>query len=172
MAPVRLVDRALAHEPVLAALGAEDAVRVLAAEGERRGLQPGLLSRARLHHVDLEAAVLSPAFVHPQKHLGEVLRVGAADVGLQGDDGVACVVLAGEKGLFLQPVELLLERRDRLGDLRVHAAVHRVQLACVLVLADQLLVAFELALHARMLCRDIRRSLLVVPEARRAHLPF
>jgi hypothetical protein len=170
VAPVRLVEGAEADEPVLAALGPEDPVRVLAGDGERRGLEAGLLPRARLDHVDLEAAELRPPLVHAQEHLREVLRVGAADVGLQGHDGVAGVVFAGEERLFLEAVELLLERRDRLHDLGLHAAVHRVELACVLVLADELAIAVELALDARVLGRDLRRVLLVVPEAGGAHL--
>lgn len=44
-------------------------------------------------------------------------------------------------------------------------SVHGEQLAGVLVLALQPLVAFELALDAGVLGRDARRALLVVPEA-------
>ena len=89
VAAVRLVERALADEPVLAALGLEDPVGVLAAERERRRLDPVLLARARLDHLGLEAAVVGPAQVHPQEDLGPVLRVGAARVGLDRHDRVA-----------------------------------------------------------------------------------
>ena len=52
VAAVRLVERAQADEPVLAALGLEDAVGVLAADGEGRGLEalpprPGSLRACR-----------------------------------------------------------------------------------------------------------------------------
>ena len=51
VAAVRAVERALPDEPVLAALGLEDAVGVLAADGEGRALQARLLPRARLEQL-------------------------------------------------------------------------------------------------------------------------
>ena len=155
---------------MLPALCAQDAVRVLTLNRERGGLEPGLLAGTRLDHPGLEAAVLGPALVHAQEHLGEVLRVGAADVGLQRHDSVTGVVVAREQCFLLEQVELFLERDDRFGDLGLHAAVHREELARVLVLAEELVVTVELALHARMLGRDLRGPLLVVPEAGRPHL--
>ena len=74
---------------MLAALGLEDAVRVLAADGEGRALQSRFLARAGLEQLRLEAALGDPALVHPQHHLGPVLRVGAARAGLKRDHGVA-----------------------------------------------------------------------------------
>ena len=166
---VRLVERAEADEAMLAALGAQDAVGVLAFDGEGRRLQSGFLARARLDHLGLEAAMIGPAFVHAEQHLGEVLRVGAADVGLQRDDRVAVVVLAGEERLFLEPFELLPERLDRRGDLRLHVAVHREELLRVLEVVGELLVAVELARDARVLGGDAGGAFLVVPEAGLAH---
>src|ERR671929_1793921 len=58
---VRGVERAEADKPMLAALGLEDPVCVLAADRERRGLDSVLLPRARLDHLGLEAALLGPA---------------------------------------------------------------------------------------------------------------
>src|SRR5919109_640136 len=70
-------------------LSLEDPVRILAADREGRGLDPVLLPRALVDHLGLEAALLGPAEVHAQEDLGPVLRVGAAGVGLDGDDRVA-----------------------------------------------------------------------------------
>src|SRR6266550_3823578 len=145
---MRLVERAQADEAVLAALRSEDPVRVFALDREGRRFEAGLLARARLDHLGLEAAVVGPALVHAQEHLREVLRVGAADVGLKRDDRVAGVVLAAEERLLLQALELLSERRDRRGDLVLHSAVHREELSGVLVVARELLVAVELARDA------------------------
>ena len=117
VAPVRLVEGAQADEPVLAALRPEDPVGVLALDGEGCGLEAGFFAGARLDDLGLEAAVVGPALVHAQEHLGEVLRVRAADVGLQRHDRVAGVVLAAEERLLLQAFELLPQRRDRGGDL-------------------------------------------------------
>ena len=55
--------------------------------------------------LDLEAAPLRPAQVHPQHHLGPVLGVGAAGAGVDLGDRVALVVLAGEQAPQLERVE-------------------------------------------------------------------
>src|SRR5579862_7262171 len=57
---VRRVERAQAHEPMLTTLGLEDPVGVVAANGQRRRLDPVLLPRARLEDLRLEAAALRP----------------------------------------------------------------------------------------------------------------
>ena len=88
-----LVERALTDEPVLATLGPQDPVGVLALDGERRRLETSFFTRAHLDHFALEAAVVGPALVHAEKHLGEILSVGPAHVGLKGHDRVAGVVL-------------------------------------------------------------------------------
>ena len=93
-----------------AALGREQPVRVLALGDEGRRLDPRLLARRRLLHLDLEAATLGPAQVHAQQHLGPVLRVGAAGAGADRDDGVAGVVLAAEQPRLLELGEPALDR--------------------------------------------------------------
>ena len=55
-------------------------------------------------------------------------------------------------------------------DLALHLAVHGEQLLRVLVVLDEPAVALEAARQARVLGADLRRVLLVVPEARRAQL--
>src|SRR5207244_8020019 len=94
LAPVGGVERAQAHEPVHAALGGVEAVRVLAADAERRRLDARLLPRARLEQLDPEAALLGPAHLHAQDHLGPVLPVRAAGPRLDRDERVAGVVAA------------------------------------------------------------------------------
>src|SRR6266851_502824 len=77
------------HVSMLAALGLEDPVRVVALDREGRGLDAVLLTGARLEDLDLEAPVCGPALVHAQQDLRPVLRVGAAGVGLDRHDRVA-----------------------------------------------------------------------------------
>src|SRR5262245_19724832 len=60
VAAVCLVEGALADEAVLAALGPQDAVRVLAADREGGALQARLLPRARLEQLHVELAVRGP----------------------------------------------------------------------------------------------------------------
>ena len=115
-------------QPVDAALGGEQPVGVLAAGDEGRRLQPGLLPRRGLLHLDLEAAPLGPAQVHAQQHLGPVLGVGAARAGVDRDDGVAGVVLAAEEPRLLELGQAPLDR----GELRRQLGGH------LLVLGRQL----------------------------------
>ena len=96
-------------QAVDAALGGEEAVGVLAAGDEGGRLQPRLLPRRGLLHLDLEAAPFGPAQVHPQEDLGPVLGVGPAGAGVDGDDGVAGVVLAAEQARLLE----LFQARSR-----------------------------------------------------------
>src|SRR5205807_5609680 len=77
---------------------------------------------------------------------------------------------AGEQRVLLEPVEVTDERRERGGDLGIHAAVHCVQLARIFVVALQTRVAVELFADARVFGRDLCRALGVVPEAGLAHL--
>ena len=88
---------------------------------------------------------------------------------MDGDDGVAGVVFAREERVLLEPVELVPQRPERSGDLVGHAAVHREELGCVLVLVQQAHVALEAPGQARVVGRDLRRPLLVVPEAGLPH---
>ena len=107
---LRRVERRDPHQPVDALLGAVEAVGVLAADAEGGRLDPGLLARAGLEQLDLEAALLGPAHLHPQHHLGPVLGVGAAGAGVDRDDRVARVVGAGEEALLLEREQALLDR--------------------------------------------------------------
>ena len=101
LAAVGGVERRQPHEPVHALLGRVEAVGVVAGDAEGRGLDARLLARARLQQLDLEAAPLGPAHLHPQHHLRPVLRVGAARAGVDGHERVAGVVVAGEQPLLL-----------------------------------------------------------------------
>jgi hypothetical protein len=109
---MRLVERRESNETVDAALGLEDPVGVLTLHRERGRFETGLLARRRLDDLGAEAPVGRPAEIHAEEHLGPVLRVGSARARVDGDDGIAGVVLAREEGVFLQALKLLLERLD------------------------------------------------------------
>ena len=117
LAPVGGVERRQPDEPVDALLGAVEAVRVLARDAERRRLDAGLLPRARLEQLDLEAAPLGPAHHHPQDHLRPVLGVRPARARVDRDERVAGVVGPGEQPLLLEHREPLLDRVQRLLEL-------------------------------------------------------
>ena len=131
-----------------ASLGLEQAVRVLAAPGERRGLEAGLLSGARLEQLGLEPSLRRPAEVHAEEHLRPVLRVGPARSRRDRDDGVARVVLAVEQRLFLEACQLVAYGRDLLADLGLERRVELEQLGRLVDLIAQRVVPVELARDA------------------------
>src|SRR5262249_7322424 len=104
--------------PMHALLGLQIPVRVGPRDGERRALEPRALARLILEQLLLVAAPLAEAQVHPQQHLGPVLRLEPARAGMDLDDGVAPVVLAAEELLELE----LVERRGHGGDLLTELA--------------------------------------------------
>ncbi len=163
------------HQPVDAALGREQPVGVLALGDEARRLDPRLLPRRRLGHLDVEAAALGPAQVHAEQHLGPVLRIRAAGAGAHGDDRVAGVVAAAEQPGLLELGEPRLEPRELTlqlaGELRV-ALRHLRQLVEVGGVGLERPKALQAPLRPGVLGGDGRRPLLVVPEAGLAHLPL
>ena len=174
LAAVGGVERRQPHEPVHALLGAVEPVRVLALDLERRGLDAGLLPRAHLEQLDAEAALLGPLHLHAQHHLGPVLRVGPAGAGVHRDERVAVVVAPGEQALLLELLQAAprsraacssSSRRD-LGILERHLG-EAVEILDLGAEAAELLEALR---GARVVGRDLRGGVLVVPEARRGHL--
>src|SRR5207247_5028753 len=140
---VRLVEGREADEPVYPPFCLQDPVGVLALDREGGRLESRLLPRARLEKLGLEAAVGGPAEVHSQHDLGPVLRVRATGPSVDRDHRVTRVVLAREESVLLQPLELTLERLECLRDLRSHVSIHGEQLACILELPTQALVALQ-----------------------------
>ena len=159
LAPVGGVERAEAHEAVHALLGRVQAVGVLARGAEGRGLDAGLLPRAHLEQLDLEAAPLGPAHLHAQHHLRPVLGVGAAGARVHGHERVARVVAAGEQALLLELGEALLDGREllleALGQLRVLLGELGEALE-VLGVGLQRAERLEAALQARVLGAGLR----------------
>ncbi len=102
-----------------AGFGRQQPVGVVAGDGERGALEPGLVARLIVDHLALEAAALRPAQVHAQQHLGPVLRLGAAGARMNRDDGVLAIVLAAEHLLDLAGLHFLVERVERLRELGV-----------------------------------------------------
>jgi len=85
--------------PVDPLLRFQEAVGILALDLDRRGLDARLLGRNHVQDGDLEALALGPADVHPDEHLGPVLRLGAARARVHGENRVPGVVWALQHGL-------------------------------------------------------------------------
>ncbi len=87
-----------ANQPMHACLGGEQAIGVIAGDDHRHALDPGLVARLQIHDLTAETPPLRPAHVHAHQHLGPILRLGAASAGMDGDDRVLLVELAGQHG--------------------------------------------------------------------------
>ena len=102
-----------------AAFGLQPAISVGAIDPDCRGFEPGLLAAALFEPLDLVAAGLGPADIHPQQHLCPILRLGAAGTGMHFEIAVVAIGLARQQALQLTSSRLgaqLLERRLGLGD--------------------------------------------------------
>ena len=170
--PVSRVERRLADEPVHPPLRLVGAVGVLAFHGHRCRLEPCLLSRARLDQLRLIAAIGRPAEVHPEHHLGPVLRIRAAGAGVDRDHRITQIVLAVEERVLLQPRELDRNGQQLGAQLVLERRVDLEQLGCLLHLTVEAVVAVEPARQPGVLGGDAGRLLLVVPETGRAHQGF
>ncbi len=80
-----------------AGFGFQPAIGIGAADLQRRGFNAGLLAFRPVEHLHLEVPALRPAGVHAQQHFRPVLRFGAAGTGVDFEEGIAAVRLAGEQ---------------------------------------------------------------------------
>ena len=94
------------HQPVHPRLGQEEAIGVVTADGHGRALDARFVARLKVDDLALEAAALGPPQVGAQKHLGPILRLGAASARVHRQDGVGVVVLAAEHLLDLGRLDL------------------------------------------------------------------
>ena len=157
-----------------AVLALEQAVGVGALDHHRSTLQTGFVAVLIVQHFHGHAVGSGPAVVHPVEHLRPVLRLGAAGTGMEGQDGVAVVVLAVQHGHELQLIHRLLHGVDRLfgfGDhFRVVLLVQHFQHGLgVIVQALQLFKAVQLAAQVAHLVEHLLAQLGIVIEAGAGH---
>ena len=120
MAAGRLIERRDSHQPMHAGLGRHQAEGVLARQREGHALQPRFFAGLVVEDVALQAPPLGPLHVHPQQHLGPVLRLDSARTRMDGDDGVGGVVLAAQHLLDFAGIDLGFERVERPGQVGGH----------------------------------------------------
>ena len=156
-----------------ATLGGEQTVSGVTGSPEGGGLDAGFLARAGLQELDGKAAGFSPAHEHTQEHLGPVLGVGATGARVDGDERVAGIVAPREETLLLQSRQTRLGRGDVLLKLLLQRGILRGHLSQPVEVRDIRLErrkGLQTPQSARMLRRDGRGALGVVPEPGRFHL--
>ncbi len=163
-------------QPVDPALGGQQPVGVLPVDHERGRLDPGFLAVVDLVQLHVEPLPLGPARVHPQEHLGPVLRLGAPRAGVHGGDRVRVVVLAGQEHGQLQLLQVPLERADRGRQLALELGVgaflgqELVGGARIVHPALQRVLSLDLGVQPRELRGDLAGAIGVVPERRLGRL--
>ena len=118
---------------------------------------------------DVEAAPFAPPAVHPQEHLGPVLCVDPAVLGVDPTDGVGLVVLTGEQAAQLELGELGLQGDDAGLGLGLVALVallagQLVEDLDVVHLRRQRVIGVEVVLDGRVLAGEAFGAVLIVPE--------
>ena len=159
-----------AHQTVYAVLTLEIAVGVLTFDEDGGGLDARLVTGLVVHQLIGIAVPLCPAGVHPVQHLRPVLRLGAAGTGVERQNGVVAVVLAGQQSRQPPLTDLLLQRLVAVGHFLQLAGVvlllrHFAQGQRVLPLGNQLVVLLDLVFQPLHLPAHLLAPLQIVPEA-------
>jgi len=102
MSPAAGVKGGDPDEPVDPGFRLEMAIGIRPFHGENRPLDSGFLTVLKIEDLDAVPASLDPAGVHPEEHLGPILRLGAPGPGIYGDKGVSRIGLIAEKGANFQ----------------------------------------------------------------------
>jgi len=85
------------YQPVYSRFLAEQPEAVITLDPDGGALQTGFFSRLEIDDFGLEAFSFGKSKVHAKEHLGPVLGFCAAGSGMDGQDGVAGVILVEEK---------------------------------------------------------------------------
>ena len=170
VAAARGVKGGHAHQPVDARLAFQVAIGVLALHHDGGAFQAGLVAVQVVQGGDFKAVALGPAVVHAEQHLGPVLGLSAAGTGVEGEDSVVLIVLAGKQGGQLHGGNLvfngfnllfgLVHQREVLGLVAHLDEGHAVPGAAL-----ELLIGLVLPLEGGHALGDFLGLLHIVPEA-------
>ena len=129
------VERRDAHQPMHTAFAGQHSKNSFSRDGKGSRFDAGFFAILIIVDLGLEALLLGPAQIHAHEHLGPVLAFGAARAGVDGDDGVHAIGLAGEHGARFQFLGKGSQRLDGAFQIREH----------IFALAGQLEVGFDIA---------------------------
>src|SRR5260370_24247006 len=117
MSPGSLTERRDAHKRMHAGFGRQQSVRIFAFDFESRALDPRLLGGLLVDNLRFETAPLRPLQIHAQEHLSPILRFRPAGAWMNRANGVAQIVLAGQKRFGLDLADFMIEMTEQLAQL-------------------------------------------------------
>ncbi len=175
MPALGLIEGRDAHQAVHADFTLQKSEGVFAVHREGRGLESCFFARLVVVEHGLKPAPLGPSQVHAQKHVGPILGLGAAGSGMNGDDGVARVVLAREQRLGFKPVEQVTEHADfalQVG-IDIFAFFGEVEVGGdIVAAAREVGIGLEHMLQPLLFAHYLLRSLRIRPQVRVGGLLF
>src|SRR5207248_3416534 len=106
-----------------ATLGLKITVSVLAAHQERDRFDPDFFAGLNIDNLRFQTAALDPALIHAQEHVGPIARFGATGAGMNRNERVRAIALAGKKLPQLEFLQLMNQAIVLSGDfaLGLHA---------------------------------------------------
>ena len=160
-----------------AVLALQMAIGVFTGDSDGSALDAALFTVLIVHGLAVVAVALGPAGIHAVEHLSPVLGLGAAGAGVDGEDGVGVIILAGEQGgepgflnVGLQLDKALLQfGEERLVLLFIAHLAQGHEIGPGIAAA---LLAFQLSLELGDALLDLLSLLQVVPESVRGALRF
>ena len=163
-----------AHQTVHTVLALEQAVGVGTLHHHGGALHAGFITVLIIQNLHGHAVVGSPLVVHAVQHFGPILCLGAAGTGMEGQDGVAVVVLTVQHGHQLQLIHCLAHSVHRLLCFGDHGGVvffiqHFQHGLGIIVQALQLFKAAQLALQVAHLVKDLLAQVCIIIKAGAAH---
>ena len=175
VAPGCSIERRNADQAMDAFFRFQIAIGVFAFDAEGSALDARFITGLHIQDGQFVAIAFSPAGVHADEHLCPVLSFRTAGTGVEGDEGVALVVFAGQEEPYfplfdvLEQVVVLLFNVFGKGGVAVFHGHFQI-VAEVISFADEFFVAFDFRLEQRRFLGNLLGLVRVIPEGRVTHL--
>ena len=151
------------------------AIGVFTFDAESGALDARFIAGLHIQDSQFIAIAFGPAGIHADEHLRPVLGFRTAGTGVEGNEGVALVVFAGQEEPhfplldILEQVVVLLFNIFGKGSIAVFHGHFQI-LAEVVSFADEFFVTFDFRLEKRRFLGNLLGLIRVIPEGRVTHL--
>ncbi len=153
------------------------AIGIATGDQQRGAFDACLVAVLEIHRFHTITVAFGIAHVHPQQHLGPVLGFGATGSGVQGENRVVRIILAGQHQRKLQLLDVMLQFLDHRLQLRLDAVVilfhaQVPQRRDVAVTLLQVIILFDRPPQRRQIAHHFLRRLRVFPQVVRLGDPL